>query len=136
MLVLRPMRRLTLISSFLLLLSSLAFASPAGKYVGTWTGAGGQGDFRIALAPGAAQGEWTADVSFTLNGQEVKCKTAYIKIDGARLEVAYDFNLGDFKAQSTIVGQINGSDLSGDYTTKGEDGSSVDAGTWKVSLVK
>jgi len=75
-------------------------------------------------------------VSFTLNGQEVKCKTAYIKIDGARLEVAYDFNLGDFKAQSTIVGQINGSDLSGDYTTKGEDGSSVDAGTWKVSLVK
>ena len=130
------MRRLTLISSFLLLLSSLALAGPVGKYVGTWTGAGGQGDFRIALAPGAAQGEWTADVSFTLNGQEVKCKTAYIKIDGARLEVAYDFNLGDFKARSTIVGQIKGSDLSGDYTTKGEDGSSVDAGTWKASLVK
>src|SRR5262249_39816018 len=135
-LVLRSMRRLTLISSFLLLLSSLAIASPAGKYVGTWTGAGGQGDFRISLAPGAVQGEWTADVSFTLNGQEVKCKTAYIKIDGAKLEVAYDFNLGDFKARSTIVGQINASDLSGDYTTKGEDGSSVDAGTWKASLVK
>ena len=131
------MRRLILVSS-LLLLSSLAFAfaGPAGKYVGTWTGAGGQGDFRIALAPGAAQGEWTADVSFTLNGQEVKCKTAYIKIDGTKLEVAYDFNLGEFKARSTIVGQINGADLSGDYTTKGEDGSSVDAGTWKASLVK
>src|SRR5215472_2013826 len=131
------MRRLNLVSS-LLLLSSLAFAfaGPAGKYVGTWTGAGGQGDFRIALAPGAAQGEWTAEVSFTLNGQEVKCKTAYIKIDGAKLEVAYDFNLGDFKARSTVVGQINGNDLSGDYSTKGEDGSSVDAGTWKASLVK
>src|SRR5215472_2473412 len=129
------MRRLTLVSSFLLLLSS-AFAGPAGKYVGTWTGAGGQGDFRIALAPGAGQSEWTADVSFTLGGQEVKCKTAYIKIDGAKLEVAYDFSLGDLKARSTIVGQINRSDLSGDYTTKGEDGSSVDAGTWKASLVK
>ena len=131
------MRRLILVSSFLLLSSlGFAFAGPAGKYVGTWTGAGGQGDFRIALAPGGAQGEWTADVSFTLNGQEVRCKTAYIKIDGTKLEVAYDFNLGDFKARSTIVGQINGADLSGDYTTKGEDGSSVDAGTWKASLVK
>jgi hypothetical protein len=133
------MRRLTLISSlFLLLLSSpaFAFASPAGKYAGTWSGAGGQGDFKIALAPGSAQGEWTAEVSFTLSGQEVKCKTAYIKIDGTKLEVAYDFSLGDLKARSTIVGQINGSDLSGDYTTKGDDGSSVDAGTWKASLVK
>jgi hypothetical protein len=130
------MRKLSLIST--LLLSSLAFAlaSPAGKYVGSWTGAGGQGDFRIALAPGAAQGEWTADVSFTLNGQEVKCKTAYIKIDGSKLEVAYDFSLGDFKARSTATGQINGNELSGDYSTKGEDGSSIDAGTWKASLVK
>ncbi len=132
------MRRLIRALSLLLLLSSFAFAvaSPAGKYVGTWTGAGGQGDFRIALAPGAAQGEWTAEVSFTLSGQEVKCKTAYIRIDGSKLEVAYDFTLGDLKARSTVVGQINGNDLSGDYTTKGEDGSSVDAGTWKASLVK
>ena len=132
------MRRLIPTVTFLLFLGSLAFglAGPAGKYVGTWTGAGGQGDFKIALTPGAAQGEWTADVSFTLGGQEVKCKTAYIKITGTKIEVAYDFSLGDLKARSTIVGQIKDNDLSGDYTTKGEDGSSVDAGTWKASLVK
>lgn len=119
------------------MVSSLAFAaSPAGKYAGTWTGAGGQGDFKIALAPGAAQGEWTADVSFTLGGQEVKCKTAYIKVDGSKIEVAYDFSLGDQKARSTVTGQIKGDDISGDYTTKGEDESSVDAGTWKATLVK
>ena len=66
----------------------------------------------------------------------MKCKTAYIKITGTKIEVAYDFSLGDLKARSTIVGQIKDNDLSGDYTTKGEDGSSVDAGTWKASLVK
>src|SRR5262245_47417507 len=121
------MRRLILAFS-LLLLSSLAFAfaGPAGKYSGTWAGAGGQGDFKIALAPAAAAGEWTAEVSFTLSGQEVKCKTAYVKVDGSKLEVAYDFDLGALKARSTIVGKIDGANLAGDYTTKGEDGSSVD----------
>lgn len=132
------MRRLLLASSLLLVLSSLALplANPAGKYVGTWSGASGRGDFTIALAPGSAQGEWTAEVSFTFNGQDVKCKTAYIKINGTKLEVAYDFNINGLKARSTVVGQINGTELSGDYSTQGEDGSSVDAGTLKASLVK
>lgn len=122
----------------MLLLVSVAFpfAGPAGKYSGTWAGAGGRGDFKIALAPAAAAGEWTAEVSFTLSGQEVKCKTAYVKVDGTKLEVAYDFTLGDLKARSTIVGKIDGANLEGDYTTKGEDGSSVDAGTWKATLEK
>jgi len=120
----------------LLFSAAFPFAGPAGKYSGTWTGAGGRGDFRIALAPAAAAGEWTAEVSFTLSGQDVKCKTAYVKLDGNKLEVAYDFNLGDFKARSTIVGKIDGGTLEGDYSTKGEDGSSVDAGTWKATLDK
>jgi hypothetical protein len=132
------MRRFIVALSVLLLLSSLVLAmeSPAGKYAGTWTGASGRGDFQIALAPGSVKGEWTAEVSFTFNGQDVKCKTAYIKIDGAKLEVAYDFNINGLKARSTVVGQIKGTDLSGDYSTTGEDGSSVDAGTLKASLVK
>src|SRR5262249_56189864 len=122
----------------LIVLSSRVFAlaGPAGKYSGTWAGAGGRGDFKIALAPAATEGEWTAEVSFTLSGQEVKCKTAYVKVDGNKLEVAYDFDLSGLKARSTIVGKIDGANLAGDYTTKGEDGSSVDAGTWKATLQK
>jgi hypothetical protein len=131
------MRRLIpALTMLLLVTAALPYAGPAGKYSGTWTGAGGQGDFKIALAPAAGPGEWTAEVSFTLSGEEVKCKTAYVKVDGNKLEVAYDFSLGALKARSTIVGKIDGANLAGDYTTKGEDGSSVDAGTWKATLEK
>ncbi len=132
------MRRLIVVPSLVFLFSAmaLAFASPAGKYVGTWTGAGGEGAIKIALAPAAAQGEWTADVSFTLGEQDVKCKTVSVKVDGDRLELSYDFTIGALQARSTVIGKIKETTMEGDYTTKGADGSSVDAGTWKVALQK
>src|SRR5215467_11162795 len=127
------MRRITIASALVILLSSIAFAaSPAGKYTGTWTGQQSQGNFKIALTPGTAQGEWNAQVSFTLGEVEVPCKTAYVKIDGDKVELAYDFEVSGFTARSTVVGTIKGSDMEGKYTTKASDGSAVDEGTWKV----
>jgi hypothetical protein len=123
----------------LLLFSSiLAFAAsgPAGKYSGTWAGATSDGGIKIELIkPSSA--DWDANVSFTMGGQEVKCKTASVKVDGSKLELVYDFNLGaDIQLRSTVTGTINGEKMEGAYTTKSGDGNTVDQGTWKVALEK
>jgi hypothetical protein len=128
------MRRLVLF----LLFSSLAFAfaNHAGKYTGTWTGATSDGTIKIALAPAAAQGEWSAEVSFTLGDQDVKCKTVAVKVDGEKLDLVYDFNLSGLQATSTVTGQFDGTKLEGQYSTKSAGGASVDQGTFKTALEK
>ena|SRR5215472_14659623 len=121
----------------LLLFSSLAlaFSSPAGKYSGTWTGASSDGGIKIELVKSAA--DWDAHVSFTMAGQEVKCKTASVKVDGGKVELVYDFTLGgDVQLRSTATGKIDGTNMEGDYHTTAPDGTRVDQGTWKVSLEK
>lgn len=132
------MKRQILLFSLLILISSvaLAFANPAGKYVGTWVGLQSDGGIKIALAPAAAKGEWTADVSFTLGEQEVKCKTVSIKVDGDKLDLAYEFNLGGLQATSTVAGKFDGAKLEGTYSTKSAEGAAVDQGTFKTALEK
>jgi hypothetical protein len=134
------MRRLTsnlsIFSIFCgLSLMAFAFASPAGKYSGTWVGQQSDGGIKIALAT-AASGEWTADVSFTLGEQEVKCKTVHIKVDGDKLDLAYEFNVGGLQATSTVVGKFDGAKLEGTYSTKSSEGAAVDQGTFKTTLEK
>ncbi|HLW51850.1 MAG TPA: hypothetical protein VKW06_03315 [Candidatus Angelobacter sp.] len=122
----------------ILLLSSLAFAlpSPAGQYAGTWAGMNSDGTIKIALASGQSPGEWTADVSFTLGDQEVKCKTVRVKVDGEKLDLAYEFNIGGLQATSTVTGKFDGTKLEGTYTTKSSEGAAVDQGTFKTTLAK
>jgi hypothetical protein len=123
---------------FLLLLFSLAWAaaSPAGKYSGTWAGATSDGGIKIELVK-PASGDWDANVSFTMGGQEVKCKTASVRVDGSKVELVYDFSLGaDIQLRSTVTGTIAGEKMEGAYTTKSGDGNTVDQGTWKVALEK
>ncbi|HEV2989747.1 MAG TPA: hypothetical protein VG759_14990 [Candidatus Angelobacter sp.] len=133
------MRRLTclILPSLLLLLSCLAYAyaGMAGKYTGTWTGAQSGGAIKVALAQ-TEKGAWSADVSFTLEDQEVKCTTVSVKVDGEKLVVVYDFSVSGLQAESTITGQLKGASLEGTYSTKAADGSHVDDGTWKASLAK
>jgi hypothetical protein len=126
-----------LLLSYLLLLSSFAFAYAglAGNYTGTWTGSQSEGTIKVALAQ-AEKGAWNADVSFTLGDQEVKCTTVSVKVDGEKVVVVYDFSVSGLQAESTITGQLKGSTLEGSYSTKGADGSHVDDGTWKASLAK
>lgn len=128
------MRHLILV----LILCSLAFASsnPAGHYTGTWTGMNSDGTINIALTPAQTAGDWTADVTFTLGDQEVKCKTVRIKIDGEKLDLAYEFNVGGLQATSTVAGKFDGSKLEGTYTTKSSEGAAVDQGTFKTTLAK
>jgi hypothetical protein len=119
----------------LLSVAVFAFAIPAGKYSGTWTGTQSDGTIKIALAQ-AAKGDWTADVSFTLGEQDVKCKTVSIKVEGDRLDLAYEFNVGGLQATSTVVGKFDSGKLEGTYTTKSAEGAAVDQGTFKTTLDK
>jgi hypothetical protein len=121
----------------LLLFSSLALAAadPAGKYTGTWSGTSADGTIKIALTH-AEKGEWKADVSFTLGSEEVECKTVSVKVDGAKVELVYDFILSGAQLRSSVTGQIEDPKIEGKYTTTAPDGSSIDEGTWKASREK
>jgi hypothetical protein len=122
-------------SLFVFSLAAFAFAGPAGKYSGTWTGMQSDGTIKITLAS-PDKGQWTADVSFTLGDQEVKCKTVSIKVEGDRLDLAYEFNVSGLQATSTVVGKFDGAKLEGSYTTKSAEGAAVDQGTFKTTLNK
>lgn len=110
----------------------LLAADLAGTYKGSWSGAA-SGDFRITLEPGA-NGEWKAEIVFTLGNDEVKTQIKSLKVDGSKLDVVYDFDLQGNALESTVTGQLNGKTLEGTYKTKSvADGSPVDEGTWKAS---
>ena len=94
------------------------------------------GTIKIVLTPAQTGADWLADVSFTLGDQEVKCKTVRVKIDGEKLDLAYEFNISGLQATSTVVGKFDGSKLEGTYNTKSSEGAAVDQGTFKTALTK
>ena len=112
---------------------SAAGADFAGTYKGTWTGGQANGDITMTLRT-SDDGAAKADVSFTIAGQDVKCNVTSVKVDGSKVELVYEFDLGDTKLQSTVSGQVNGKAMEGSYKTKSlADGSAVDEGTWKAT---
>ena len=106
----------------------LAFADIAGSFKGTWTGASAGGDFHLNV-----KNPSSAEIGFTLEGQEVPGKIVSLKVDGNSIEVVYEFDLQGVKMQSDAKGTLNGKSLEGTYTTTA-DGSPVDQGSWKTTL--
>src|SRR5258706_16423901 len=103
-----------------------------GTYKGTWSG--GQASGEITMTLHTAGGATKADVSFAFGGQEIKCNVTSVKVDGAKIEIVYEFDLGDVKLQSTATGELKGKAIEGAYKTKSlADGSAVDEGTWKAT---
>ena len=125
------MRTVRAILISLVLILSAAEKDLAGIYVGAWSGSSGAaGDFRIQLT--LAGGKLTPDVMFTMGSTEVKTKVTHIAVDGMKLEMKYEFDLGN-RLESTIRGTLSGETLEGRYTTKSvADGSPADDGEWKA----
>ena len=103
----------------------------AGTYKGSYSGsAGASGDILVKL--NQADDGWKSEVSFTLNGADVKTKVTSVKVDGSKVKIVYEFDLDGNGLESTLTGELNGSTLAGDYHTRAlADGSAVDEGTWK-----
>ncbi|MCC7153577.1 MAG: hypothetical protein IT161_03320 [Bryobacterales bacterium] len=118
----------------LVLWAALLLAGPAGKYEGDWTSAGGSqsGALRVTLAED--DGKWKAEASFSYDGDEVPCKVTRIEMDGARMLLAYQFDLGGYSLVSTLTGQAGGDTLSGKYETVTAEGAQpVDSGTFRTT---
>ena len=104
----------------------------AGVYVGKWSGASGTaGDCRMDLK--LTGGKLTPNVMFTMGSTEVKTTVTYIAVDGLKIVMKYEFDLGGARLESTAHATLKGETLEGTYTTKSvADGSRVDEGQWKA----
>lgn len=121
-------------AALLVVLSIASAADLSGTYKGTWTGGQANGDITVTFRSSEGGGTPKADVSFTIAGQDVKCNVTSVKVDGSKVELVYEFDLGDTKLQSTVSGQVTGKSMEGSYKTKSlADGSAVDEGTWKAT---
>ncbi len=128
------MRSLVVVATVLALTLSAAAADLAGTYKGTWSGGQASGEITLTFRSADGGGTPTANVSFAMGGEEVKCTVTSVKVDGSKVEVVYQFDLGDTKLQSTASGELKGNTLEGTYKTKSlADGSAVDEGTWKAT---
>ena|ERR1700730_18439371 len=117
-----------LLAAFILLVA----ADIGGTYKGSWSGAA-NGDFRLKLEP-AGNGDWNAEVVFTIGTDEVKTKVKSVKVDGSKIDIVYTFDLQGTALQSGVTGQLTGKTLEGTYkTTAVADGAPVDEGSWKAS---
>lgn len=114
----------------------VAFAGDIeGSFTGDWSSSlsGVSGGFRMTLARGA-DGKPNCEVTFTIDGQEVKTVTKSLKVEGSKIEVAYDFTIEGYELRSTVSGQLVENRLEGKYRTVSlADGSPVDEGSWKAA---
>ena len=118
---------------FCFALAALVFAAGlAGTYKGSYSGsAGASGDILVTLKQ-AENGDWQSEVTFSLNGADVKTKVTSLKVDGAKVKIVYEFDLDGNGLESTITGELKDGVLAGEYHTRATaDGSDVDEGTWK-----
>lgn len=109
--------------------TAAAAADIAGSYTGHWNSAGGDGDFKIVLSQNG--GKWIADVGFTFGGQPVKCRVTSVKVNGAQVQLVYEFDLLTNRLESTATGEVQGKTFAGTYKTRAlADSSPVDEGTF------
>ena len=106
-----------------------------GKYAGEWKsgGSGNGGAIRFTLES-AAGGAWKSELSFALDGGEVKTTMREVKLQDGKIELAYDFDVQGTTLRSRIKGEWNGKEFRGQYqTTVTADASqAVDSGTWNA----
>ena len=132
------MRSLTLLFLSTLLLVRAADNDFAGRYTGVWTSgsSGNTGAINMTLTP-VTEGAWKCDISFTLAGDEVKCKVQSFKLEHEQFDVAYDFQVQGVTARSKLNGKWDGKAFAGSYqTTVVDSGDGVDAGTWNAVRAK
>jgi len=72
--------------------------------------------FKDTLEAGAG-GVWKCDLSFALDGADVKTVMREVKVQGAKVEFTYDFDVQGVTLRSHVVGEWKGTAFSGRYDT-------------------
>jgi hypothetical protein len=102
----------------------------AGSYAGSWKSTSdSSGRLQIKLKRDG--GEWLAQASFTYEDTEIATKMKSVKIEGAKIELVFEWEIQGTSGQSKIVGEAAGDKLQGTYesTTPSE----TSNGTWTVT---
>src|SRR5215510_7908688 len=134
----RFMRRLPIL--LLLALFTLLGAADdfAGAYAGEWksnsSGNGGTIHFKLNSSP---SGGWTCDLTFGLEGSDVKTTMREVRVQDRKVELTYDFELQGAALRSKVKGEWKSSAFAGTFETSLVDGSAaVDSGTWNAARPK
>lgn len=102
----------------------------AGYYTGTWQSSGGaSGKLQLMLKPHGSG--WGADASFSYEGMDATTKMKAIKVDGMKLDLAFEWEHRGTPGESKLTGELSGDKLSGSYESK--TGSEPSHGTWTVT---
>lgn len=114
----------------------LAFASDLnGTYKGTWV-SDNQGGGDLTMTFRGDSDSPRAEVSFTNEGETIKCDVKSVKLDGSKLLLVMDYGAEGNRYEATLSGVVDGKLLSGTYKTKLlADDSVGDTGTWKGSTI-
>ena len=102
----------------------------ADRFTGQWSSSQNEaaGTIDIQLSE-------PAQVTFTLQGQEVKTKILSAKREDSKFELRYEFDFNGTRLISTINGAVAGDKAEGTYrTTTAEGDSAVDGGTFTASV--
>lgn len=117
-----------------------AVAAPAavkpvlpGDYAGSWTSsAGAGGKLRLKLKQEGPA--WTAEAAFTFDEAEIATKMKSVKVDGAKVELLFDWDIQGTPGQSKITGEAKGNQLDGTYESK--TAQDTTQGTWTLTLTR
>jgi hypothetical protein len=128
----RPLSLLFALIAFI----GLAFASGLnGTYKGTWV-SDNQGSGDLTMNFSGDSNSLKAEVSFTNEGETIKCDIKSVKLDGSKLLLVMDYGAEGNRFEATVSGVLDGKLLSGTYKTKSlANDSEGDTGTWKSSAI-
>ena len=85
----------------------LAFGSDlTGTYKGTWA-SDNQGGGDLIMTFSGDSGALTAEVSFTNEGETVKCDVKSVKLDGSKLTLVMDYGEGN-RYEASLSGMLEG----------------------------
>ena len=105
----------------------------AGHFKGTWKGSDqNSGDLRLSFTRDA-EGKWTAEASFTFEGNTIPTRMKTVRVDGAKIELLFEWDADGNVAHSKTTGELKGDKVEGDYVTGG--GAGETRGTWTVTRV-
>lgn len=105
--------------------------SLAGEFAGEWMGENGVGGkLKLALKAGK-DAAWAMEASFTFDGTVIPTTIKSVKVEGAKLETEFAWDVQGTSASSKLKGELKGEVIEGTYESTTTEGAGK--GTWKVT---